>query len=108
MDIQTYTCDSTFPNTVQDLLRQQGFYVESLPEVHPHTDRIHGAFSFRITRGSDSLRVLGAEQNGLFGFHMVGDPGGGTFAKEVPSELYDEVEQIMLRNGADLGPMEEL
>jgi hypothetical protein len=108
MDIQTYICDSTFPNTIQDILREAGYHVEPLPEVHAHTDRIHGAFSFRIIKGFDSLRVVGMEDDGRFGFHMVVDPGDDSSLKEVPTELYDEIEQIMLRNGADLGRVEEL
>ena len=108
MHIQTYTCSSTFPNEIQDILREQGFCVGPLPEVHSHTNRIHGAFSFRITRGSNSLRVLGVQEDERFGFHIVGDPEVGLSPNDVSSELYDEVEQIMLRNGADLGLVEEL
>jgi hypothetical protein len=108
MEIQYYICNSSFPNKIQELLRERGFFIESLPEVHKYTNRIHGAFSFRITKGSDTIRVLGVEDHNEFSFHMVEDPPEGEFSTGLSPEFYDEVEEIMLRNGADLGEIQEL
>ena len=108
MEVQHYTCNSSFPYEVQDILRDKGFFVDPLHEVHPHTNRIHGAFSFRITRRSDTLRVLGVEDKGEFHFHMVEDPSDGVISTNVSSAFFNEVEEVMLQNGADLGEITEL
>ena len=108
MNVQGYICGSSFPNDIQDVLTDHGFLVEPLPEVHHETNRIHGAFSFRVRRGSDTLRVLGVEDSGTFGFHMTEDPSDDPGAEGASDQFYNEVEEIMLRNGADLGDAEEL
>jgi hypothetical protein len=108
MEVQHYICSSSFPNSIQELLSAHGFYVESLPEVHHETNRIHGAFSFRVTKGPDTLRILGVEDSGTFGFHMVDDPSDDPATTGASDQFYDEVEELMLRNGADHGDIEEL
>jgi len=108
MEVQHYICSSSFPNDIQELLTNHGFYVEPLPEVHHEPNRIHGAFAFRVTKGSDTLRVLGVEDDRAFGFHMVEDPSDDPDVEGASDKFYNEVEELMLRNGADLGDVEEL
>jgi len=102
MDIQLYSCDNTFPLQIEHILREKGYQVEPTSELNFITDKIHGAFSFRILRGLGSLKVLGSAGEGIFVFHMVCDNEPGPHSLNASEQMYDEVETIMLRNGADL------
>ena len=108
MDFQLYSCDNTFPLHIENVLREKGYRVEPTPELNFITDKIQGAFSFRIQRGLGSLKVLGSAGKDTFVFHMVCDHEPGPHSLNASDELYDEVERIMLTHGADLYDVEEL
>ena len=109
MEVQGYISSNTLPYKIQEILRDKGFYIEPLHEVHEYTNRLHGACSFRITKGADTLRVLGiAEEKDEFHFHMVEDPSEDGFTSSASNEFYNEVEEIMLDNGVRLADSEEL
>jgi len=108
MDIQLYSCDNTFPLHIENILREKGYRIEPTPELNFVTDKIHGAFSFRIQRGMGSLKVLGSAGEDTFVFHMVCDNEPGLHTWNASDQMYDEVERIMLTNGADLYTVEEL
>lgn len=108
MDIQIYSCDNTFPLHIENVLKEKGYQVEPTPELNFVTDKIHGAFSFRIQRGLGSLKVLGSPKKEIFTFHMVCDNKPGPHSWNASDIMYDTVERILLTNGADLYAIEEL
>ena len=108
MEIQIYSCSATFPSHVEEVLRKNGYLIEALTELHSETNKIHGAFSFRIRKGMGELKVLGSENDGTYLFHIVGGNDTDSLSRQAAEEMFDDVEEIMLTNGADLYKIEEL
>ena len=100
-NIQLYSCSNTFPSEIKIILQEHGFIIEPLHELNKHTDRMHGAFSMRIRRGQGCLRLLGTEDKGQYGFHLVAEPTNDEYQINMSLDLYDEVETLILTNGAD-------
>jgi 3-methyladenine DNA glycosylase AlkD len=108
MEIQIYSCSSTFPSHIEEVLREKKYIIEPLSELHSATNKIHGSFSFRIRKGMGELKVLGSEVDGTYLFHIVGGNDLDSLSRQAAEEMLDDVEAIMLTNGADLYKIEEL
>ncbi|MCJ8330048.1 MAG: hypothetical protein HRT89_18150 [Lentisphaeria bacterium] len=103
MGLQNYECDSTFPNKIQDVLIDRGYYIERHQEAEEELKNVHGAFSFRISRLSNSMSVTGTENHGQYGFIMLPESSDDTYRTDQEDDFYTEIELIMLQNGALLG-----
>lgn len=108
MEIQIYSCSATFPGHIEEVLREHEYIIEPLTEVHAVTNKIHGAFSFRIRKGMGELKVLGSGDDGTYRFHIAGGNDLDSLSRQAAEEMLDDVEEIMLTNGADLYEIEEL
>ena len=108
MEIQIYSCAATFPILIEKILRERGYIVEPIPEIHSRTSKIHGAFSFRIKKGKGELKVIGNEEDDIYIFHIIGNHEGDPISMNIAEDMLDRVEKIMLTNGADLYEIIEL